>query len=128
MLRLSEEEAKGNDYVDSASLDSKMLQDFESEDHESDARADGGDDLDEGQSEDVLLKPVVGSPRRNPHKVFPATLRHHLLAVSSIFADNLRLRFCGIQARSWRPRRFSGQFVIGAISRHRELSWSGLLR
>jgi hypothetical protein len=107
VLRLSEEEAKGNHNVTSASLDSKMLQDFESEDHESDTRADGGDNLDEGQSYNVLLKPVVGSPRRNPHKVFPATLRHGAFAVRSILADNLRPRFCGIQAQSCGPGRFS---------------------
>jgi hypothetical protein len=68
-----------------------MLQDFESEDHESDTRADGGDDLDEGQSEHVLLKPVVGSPRRNPHKVFPAASRHNLLAERSISPTNYAL-------------------------------------
>ncbi len=109
MLRLSEEEANGNDNVTSASLDSKMLQDFESEDHESDAGADGGDNLDEGQSYDVLLQPVVGSPRRNPHKVFPATVRHKAFAVRSILPDNLRPGFSGIQAQSFTP----GGFLAG---------------
>src|SRR5271156_2492367 len=82
-----------------ASLDSKMPQDFERQDHESDARAYGRYDLDEGEGEDILLKPVVGSARRNVHKIFPQPR-----GIRSILPDNLRPRFCGIQAQSCRTR------------------------
>jgi len=76
-----------------------MPQDFERQDHESDARAYGRYDLDEGEGEDILLKPVVGSARRNDHKIFPQPR-----GTRSILPDNLRPRFCGIQAQSCRTR------------------------